>query len=123
AGPGDVKYHPGTSTERPFGPNNSPLSLTANPSHREIADPALLGKVRARQDQHADIVERTKVMPLLIHGDAACAGQGVVAECLGLSGLKGHRTGGSVHFVINNQIGFTTAPMLSRSSPYPTDVA
>ncbi|MFL5077927.1 MAG: 2-oxoglutarate dehydrogenase E1 component, partial [Microvirga sp.] len=85
--------------------------------------PVVLGKVRAKQDQHADIVERTKVMPLLIHGDAAFAGQGVVAECFGLSGLKGHRTGGSVHFIINNQIGFTTYPRYSRSSPYPSDVA
>ena len=69
------------------------------------------------------MVDRSVVMPLLMHGDAAFAGQGVIAECLGLSGLKGHRTGGSMHFVINNQIGFTTAPMFSRSSPYPTDVA
>jgi 2-oxoglutarate dehydrogenase E1 component len=83
----------------------------------------VLGKVRAKQDQLADVVERSKVMPLLIHGDAAFAGQGVVAECFGLSGLKGHRTGGSIHFIINNQIGFTTYPRYSRSSPYPSDVA
>ena len=122
-GSGDVKYHLGTSSDRTFDGNNVHLSLTANPSHLEIADPVVLGKVRAKQDQHADIVERTKVMPLLIHGDAAFAGQGVVAECFGLSGLKGHRTGGSVHFIINNQIGFTTYPRYSRSSPYPSDVA
>ncbi|MFL4992161.1 MAG: 2-oxoglutarate dehydrogenase E1 component [Microvirga sp.] len=122
-GSGDVKYHLGTSSDRTFDGNNVHLSLTANPSHLEIADPVVLGKVRAKQDQHADIVERNKVMPLLIHGDAAFAGQGVVAECFGLSGLKGHRTGGSVHFIINNQIGFTTDPRYSRSSPYPSDVA
>src|SRR3954469_11590501 len=122
-GSGDVKYHLGTSSDRAFDGNNVHLSLTANPSHLEIADPVVLGKARAKQDQHADIVERNKVMPLLIHGDAAFAGQGVVAECFGLSGLKGHRTGGSVHFIINNQIGFTTYPRYSRSSPYPSDVA
>src|SRR5215217_6765566 len=122
-GSGDVKYHLGASSDRSFDDNTVHLSLTANPSHLEIVDPVVLGKVRAKQDQHADIVERTKVMPLLIHGDAAFAGQGVVAECFGLSGLKGHRTGGSVHFIINNQIGFTTDPRYSRSSPYPSDVA
>src|SRR5215212_4491572 len=122
-GSGDVKYHLGSSSDRSFDGNTVHLSLTANPSHLEIVDPVVLGKVRAKQDQHADIVERTKVMPLLIHGDAAFAGQGVVAECFGLSGLKGHRTGGSVHFIINNQIGFTTYPRYSRSSPYPSDVA
>src|SRR3954467_13348087 len=122
-GSGDVKYHLGASSDRSFDDNNVHLSLTANPSHLEIVDPVVLGKVRAKQDQHADVVERTKVMPLLIHGDAAFAGQGVVAECFGLSGLKGHRTGGSVHFIINNQIGFTTDPRFSRSSPYPSDVA
>ena len=122
-GSGDVKYHLGASSDRTFDGNNVHLSLTANPSHLEIVDPVVLGKVRAKQDQLGDIVERAKVMPLLIHGDAAFAGQGVVAECLGLSGLKGHRTGGSVHFIINNQIGFTTYPRYSRSSPYPSDVA
>src|SRR4051795_7896401 len=122
-GSGDVKYHLGASSDREFDGNIVHLSLTANPSHLEISDPVVLGKVRAKQDQHADIVERNKVMPLLIHGDAAFAGQGVVAECFGLSGLKGHRTGGSVHFIINNQIGFTTDPRYSRSSPYPSDVA
>ncbi|AZO80770.1 MULTISPECIES: 2-oxoglutarate dehydrogenase E1 component [unclassified Bosea (in: a-proteobacteria)] len=122
-GSGDVKYHLGASSDREFDGNNVHVSLTANPSHLEIVDPVVLGKVRAKQDQFGDIVERSKVLPLLIHGDAAFAGQGVVAECLGLSGLKGHRTGGSLHFIINNQIGFTTYPRYSRSSPYPSDVA
>ncbi len=123
-GSGDVKYHLGASSDRSFDGNNVHLSLTANPSHLEIVDPVVLGKVRAKQDQHEDAPEsRTSVIPLLIHGDAAFAGQGVVAECLGLSGLKGHRTGGSIHFIINNQIGFTTNPRFSRSSPYPSDVA
>jgi 2-oxoglutarate dehydrogenase E1 component len=123
-GSGDVKYHLGSSSDRSFDGNNVHLSLTANPSHLEIVDPVVLGKVRAKQDQHRDPANhRTSVMPLLLHGDAAFAGQGVVAECLGLSGLKGHRTGGSVHFIINNQIGFTTNPRFSRSSPYPSDVA
>jgi len=122
-GSGDVKYHLGASSDRAFDGNAVHLSLTANPSHLEIVDPVVLGKVRAKQDQLGDIVERIKVMPLLIHGDAAFAGQGVVAECLGLSGLRGHRTGGSVHFIVNNQIGFTTNPRYSRSSPYPSDVA
>jgi 2-oxoglutarate dehydrogenase E1 component len=123
-GSGDVKYHLGASSDRTFDGNNVHLSLTANPSHLEIVDPVVLGKVRAKQDQHGCTPEnRTAVMPLLIHGDAAFAGQGVVAECLGLSGLRGHRTGGSIHFIINNQIGFTTDPRFSRSSPYPSDVA
>jgi len=123
AGSGDVKYHLGASSDRDFDNNRVHLSLTANPSHLEIVDPVVLGKVRAKQDQLHDIVERTKVLPLLIHGDAAFAGQGVVAECFGLSGLKGYRTGGSIHFIINNQIGFTTTPRHSRSSPYPSDTA
>jgi 2-oxoglutarate dehydrogenase E1 component len=123
-GSGDVKYHLGASSDREFDGNNVHLSLTANPSHLEIVDPVVLGKVRAKQDQHGcEPGERTPVLPLLIHGDAAFAGQGVVAECFGLSGLKGHRTGGSIHFVINNQIGFTTNPRYSRSSPYCSDVA
>ena len=123
-GSGDVKYHLGASSDRTFDDNNVHLSLTANPSHLEIVDPVVLGKVRAKQDQHGCAPDnRTAVMPLLIHGDAAFAGQGVVAECLGLSGLRGHRTGGSIHFIINNQIGFTTDPRFSRSSPYPSDVA
>ncbi len=122
-GSGDVKYHLGASSDRDFDSNRVHLSLTANPSHLEIVDPVVLGKVRAKQDQLHDIVERTKVLPLLIHGDAAFAGQGVIAECFGLSGLKGYRTGGSIHFIINNQIGFTTVPRHSRSSPYPSDSA
>ena len=121
-GPGDVKYHLGASSDREFDGNQVHLSLTANPSHLEIVDPVVLGKVRAKQDQLNDYVERVKVMPLLIHGDAAFAGQGVVAECFGLSGLRGHRTGGSLHFIVNNQIDFTTYPRYSRSSPYPSDV-
>ncbi len=123
-GSGDVKYHLGASSDREFDGNKVHLSLTPNPSHLEIVDPVVLGKVRAKQDQHGCTPEdRRAVLPLLLHGDAAFAGQGVVAECLGLSGLKGHRTGGSVHFIINNQIGFTTYPRYSRSSPYPSDVA
>ena len=122
-GSGDVKYHLGASSDREFDNNKVHLSLTANPSHLEIVDPVVLGKVRAKQDQHKDIVERITVLPLLIHGDAAFAGQGVVAECFGMSGIKGHRTGGSLHFIINNQIGFTTYPRYSRSTPYPSDMA
>ena len=121
-GSGDVKYHLGASSDREFDGNKVHLSLTANPSHLEIVDPVVLGKARAKQDQHKDR-QRKSVIPLLIHGDAAFAGQGIVAECLGLSDLKGHRTGGSIHFIINNQIGFTTSPIHSRSSPYPSDVA
>jgi 2-oxoglutarate dehydrogenase E1 component len=123
-GSGDVKYHLGASSDREFDNNKVHLSLTANPSHLEIVDPVVLGKVRAKQDQHGDAPEeRTSVLPLLLHGDAAFAGQGVVAECFGLSDLKGYRTGGSIHFIVNNQIGFTTYPRYSRSSPYPSDVA
>src|SRR6187399_1629544 len=123
-GSGDVKYHLGASSDREFDGNQVHLSLTANPSHLEIVNPVVLGKTRAKQDQHgATREDRTMVMPLLISGDAAFAGQGVIAECFGLSGLRGHRTGGSVHFIINNQIGFTTYPRYSRSSPYPSDVA
>ena len=123
-GSGDVKYHLGASSDREFDGNQVHLSLTANPSHLEIVNPVVLGKVRAKQDQHgATREDRTMVMPLLISGDAAFAGQGVIAECFGLSGLRGHRTGGSVHFIVNNQIGFTTYPRYSRSSPYPSDVA
>lgn len=121
-GSGDVKYHLGASSDREFDENNVHLSLTANPSHLEIVDPVVLGKSRAKQDTLYNH-DRSAVLPLLLHGDAAFAGQGVIAECFGLSGLKGHRTGGSIHFIINNQIGFTTDPRLSRSSPYPSDVA
>ncbi len=123
-GSGDVKYHLGASSDREFDGNKVHLSLTPNPSHLEIVNPVVLGKVRAKQDQlGATPEDRTMVMPLLIHGDAAFAGQGVVAECFGLSALKGYRTGGSLHFIVNNQIGFTTYPRYSRSSPYPSDVA
>jgi len=123
-GSGDVKYHLGASSDREFDNNKVHLSLTPNPSHLEIVDPVTLGKTRAKQDQHgATPEERTMVLPLLMHGDAAFAGQGVVAECFGLSDLKGYRTGGSIHFIVNNQIGFTTYPRYSRSSPYPSDVA
>ncbi len=130
-GSGDVKYHLGASSDREFDGNKVHLSLTANPSHLEIVDPVVMGKARAKQDQifgrkREEVVpleERAKVLPLLLHGDAAFAGQGVVAEVLGLSGLRGHRVAGTLHFIINNQIGFTTNPRFSRSSPYPSDVA
>jgi 2-oxoglutarate dehydrogenase E1 component len=123
-GSGDVKYHLGASSDREFDHNTVHLSLTANPSHLEIVNPVVLGKTRAKQDQlGATPEDRTCAMPLLISGDASFAGQGVIAECFGLSGLRGHRTGGSVHFIVNNQIGFTTYPRYSRSSPYPSDVA
>ncbi len=121
-GSGDVKYHLGASSDREFDGNTVHLSLTANPSHLEAVNPVVLGKVRAKQEQLND-VDRTQVLPLVLHGDAAFAGQGVVAECFGLSGLVGHKTGGTIHVVVNNQIGFTTAPHFSRSSPYPTDIA
>ncbi|WP_370267737.1 2-oxoglutarate dehydrogenase E1 component [Nioella sp.] len=121
-GSGDVKYHLGASSDREFDGNSVHLSLTANPSHLEAVNPVVLGKVRAKQDQLND-VNRTAVLPVLLHGDAAFAGQGVVAEGFGLSGLRGHKTGGTMHIVVNNQIGFTTAPHFSRSSPYPTDIA
>jgi 2-oxoglutarate dehydrogenase E1 component len=122
-GSGDVKYHLGASSDREFDGNRVHLSLTANPSHLEAVNPVVLGKVRAKQDQFGDSAERITVLPILLHGDAAFAGQGVVAECLQLSGIKGHRTGGCLHIIVNNQIGFTTAPHFSRTSPYPTDIA
>ena len=121
-GSGDVKYHLGASSDREFDSNTVHLSLTANPSHLEAVNPVVIGKVRAKQDQYKD-KDRTSVMPILLHGDAAFAGQGVVAECFALSGLRGHKAGGTMHIVVNNQIGFTTAPHFSRSSPYPTDNA
>ncbi len=122
-GSGDVKYHLGTSADREFDGKKVHLSLTANPSHLEAVNPVALGKVRAKQDQLQDQAERRKVLSILLHGDAAFAGQGIVAECLQLSGIRGHRTGGTIHIVVNNQIGFTTAPHFSRTSPYPTDIA
>lgn len=121
-GSGDVKYHLGASSDREFDGNSVHLSLTANPSHLEAVNPVVIGKIRAKQDQNNDS-ERTTAMPILLHGDAAFAGQGVVAECFALSGLRGHKAGGTMHIVVNNQIGFTTAPHFSRSSPYPTDNA
>ena len=121
-GSGDVKYHLGASSDRTFDDNTVHLSLTANPSHLEAVNPVVLGKARAKQDQLKDS-EHERVIPVLLHGDAAFAGQGVVAECFALSGLRGHRAGGTMHLVVNNQIGFTTAPHFSRSSPYPTDNA
>ncbi|MBO6825200.1 MAG: 2-oxoglutarate dehydrogenase E1 component, partial [Sneathiella sp.] len=120
-GSGDVKYHLGTSSDREFDGNNVHMSLTANPSHLEAVNPVVLGKARAKQSQIGSDVGG-QVMPLLLHGDAAFAGQGIVAECFGLSELKGYRTSGTIHFVVNNQIGFTTSPKYSRSSPYPSDV-
>jgi 2-oxoglutarate dehydrogenase E1 component len=123
-GSGDVKYHLGASSDREFDGQKVHLSLTANPSHLEIVNPVVLGKARAKQSPYFRLNgDRSHVMPLLIHGDAAFAGQGVNMECFALMGLKGYRTGGTLHFVINNQIGFTTAPRFSRSSPYPSDVA
>ena len=122
-GSGDVKYHLGASSDREFDHNKVHLSLTANPSHLEASDPVVLGKSRAKQQQLNDKITRASVLPLLLHGDAAFAGQGIVAECFAMSGTKGFRTGGTIHFIINNQIGFTTAPIYSRSSPYPSDVA
>ena len=121
-GSGDVKYHLGASSDREFDGNKVHLSLTANPSHLEAVNPVVLGKARAKGDQFGD-PEHHSVIPVLLHGDAAFAGQGVVAECLQLSGIRGHRTGGTIHIVVNNQIGFTTAPSFSRTSPYPTDIA
>jgi 2-oxoglutarate dehydrogenase E1 component len=121
-GSGDVKYHLGTSADREFDGINVHLSLTANPSHLEIGNPVVLGKVRAKLNQRGDDT-KSSVMGLLIHGDAAFAGQGVVMECFAMSQLEGYGTGGTVHIVINNQIGFTTAPRYSRSGPYCTDVA
>ncbi len=127
-GSSDVKYHMGASSDRSFDGNNVHLSLTANPSHLEIVNPVVLGKTRAKQafqnkGKHEAVPDRSGAVGLLIHGDAAFAGQGVGMECFALMGLKGYKTGGTLHFVINNQIGFTTSPRFSRSTPYPSDVA
>ncbi|WJS97436.1 2-oxoglutarate dehydrogenase E1 component [Novosphingobium humi] len=129
-GSGDVKYHLGTSTDRDFDGIKVHMSLMPNPSHLETVDPIVLGKVRAYQQIRDDIgtdigpgAKHKQVLPVLIHGDAAFAGQGIVWECFGLSGVKGYNTGGCIHFIINNQIGFTTSPQFSRGSPYPSDVA
>ena len=129
AGSGDVKYHLGTSSDRIFDDNKVHISLTANPSHLEAVDPVVLGRVRAKQAHLRSDEGRSRqesfnsVMPILLHGDAAFAGQGIVAECFALSGLRGHKTGGTIHIIVNNQIGFTTSPSFGRSSPYPSDVA
>ncbi|WP_174291039.1 2-oxoglutarate dehydrogenase E1 component [Sphingomonas bacterium] len=122
-GSGDVKYHLGTSTDRDFDGHHVHMSLVANPSHLEAADPVVLGKIRAIQTIAGDLSDHSRSLPVLIHGDAAFAGQGIVWECLGFSGIRGYNTGGCVHFIINNQIGFTTSPQFARSSPYPSDVA
>jgi 2-oxoglutarate dehydrogenase E1 component len=121
-GSGDVKYHLGTSSDREFDGIKVHLSLLPNPSHLEAVDPVVLGKTRAVQTIKGD-VQGDKVLPMLLHGDAAFAGQGVVWECLSFSGLPGYGTGGTIHFIINNQVGFTTSPQFGRSSPYPSDVA
>ncbi|WP_265564301.1 2-oxoglutarate dehydrogenase E1 component [Sphingomicrobium arenosum] len=121
-GSGDVKYHLGTSSDRSFDGNDVHLSLVPNPSHLEAVDPVVLGKSRAIMTIRGDKHGKT-VLPILLHGDAAFAGQGVVAECLMMSGLPGYGTGGTIHFVINNQVGFTTSPQFARSSPYPSDIA
>ena len=118
---GDVKYHLGASSNREFDGNAVHVSLTDNPSHLEAVDPVVLGQTRAKQFFHKDL-KRSKVIPILIHGDAAFAGQGVVAECFAMSGLPGHNTGGTIHIIVNNQIGFTTSPRFARSSPYPSDL-
>ena len=119
---GDVKYHLGASSNREFDGNSVHISLTDNPSHLEAVNPVVLGQVRAKQFFHND-KDRKKVIPVLMHGDAAFAGQGIVAECFAMSGLPGHNIGGTIHIIVNNQIGFTTAPRFARSSPYPSDVA
>ncbi len=122
-GSGDVKYHLGYSTEHttPLG-HTLHLSLAFNPSHLEAVNPVVEGRVRAKQDRDRD-AEHARTMPLLIHGDAAFAGQGLNAEVLNLSALRGYRTGGTLHVVVNNQVGFTTSPSDARSTPYATDIA
>ncbi|WP_379921038.1 2-oxoglutarate dehydrogenase E1 component [Erythrobacter sp. R86502] len=122
-GSGDVKYHLGTSTDREFDGISVHMSLVPNPSHLEAVNPVVLGKARAQQAIRDDLAKKAQVLPVLIHGDAAFAGQGVVWESLSLSGVPGYDTGGCIHFIINNQIGFTTSPKFARSSPYPSDVA
>src|SRR5262249_50913592 len=122
-GRGDVKYHLGYSSDwRTAEGANMHLSLCFNPSHLEFVNPVALGRIRAKQDRDGDS-ERSRAMTLLIHGDAAFAGEGVIQETLNLSQLNGYRTGGTLHIVVNNQIGFTTSPQDGRSSPYATDVA
>jgi 2-oxoglutarate dehydrogenase E1 component len=121
-GSGDVKYHLGSSSDRVFDGRTVHLSLTANPSHLECVNTVCLGKVRAKQRQKNDN-EREKIMALLLHGDAAFVGQGLVPEAFDLSNLVGYKTGGTIHIVVNNQIGFTTSPRFSRTSHYCSDVA
>ena len=121
-GSGDVKYHMGASSDREFDGKTVHLSLAPNPSHLEIVDPVVVGRVRAKQEQRGD-ADRTEVVGILLHGDAAFAGQGIVAECLAMSDTGGYRIGGTIHLIINNQIGFTTAPQYARSSLYCSDVA
>jgi 2-oxoglutarate dehydrogenase E1 component len=122
-GSGDVKYHLGTSTDQEIAGHKVHLSLQPNPSHLEAVDPVVVGKVRARQDTAGDTQRRSSVMAILMHGDAAFAGQGLVYETLAMSQLIGYRTGGTVHVVVNNQIGFTTVPAHAYSGLYCTDVA
>jgi 2-oxoglutarate dehydrogenase E1 component len=122
-GSGDVKYHLGTSTDREFDGIKVHMSLVPNPSHLEAVNPVVLGKVRANQTIRDDLGKHEQVLPVLLHGDAAFAGQGIVWECLGFSGIRGYNTGGCIHFIVNNQVGFTTSPQFARSSPYPSDVA
>jgi 2-oxoglutarate dehydrogenase E1 component len=122
-GSGDVKYHLGTSTDREFDGIKVHMSLVPNPSHLETVDPVVLGKVRATLTMRDDLDEKDQVLPVLLHGDAAFAGQGIVWETLGFQGIRGYATGGCLHFIINNQIGFTTSPQFARNSPYPSDVA
>ena len=123
-GDGDVKYHLGyTSRRTTRGGGEVQISLAANPSHLEAVNPVVMGRARARQRIQNDTEERSKVLPILIHGDAAFIGQGIVAEVLNLSQLQGYRVGGTIHIIVNNQIGFTTLPKDARSSQYATDVA
>ncbi|NBX65461.1 MAG: 2-oxoglutarate dehydrogenase E1 component [Proteobacteria bacterium] len=121
-GSGDVKYHLGASSDRQFSGGTVHVTLTPNPSHLEAVNPVVAGRVRAKQELRKD-KDRRQVMPFLIHGDAAFAGQGLVAETLMMSELRGYKVGGTMHVVVNNQIGFTTMPAYSRSGPYCTDVA
>jgi 2-oxoglutarate dehydrogenase E1 component len=123
SGDGDVKYHLGYSTVREVEGQPVEVRLSANPSHLEAVNPVVEGMARARQRIRKDSTQRQKVLPVLIHGDAAFAGQGIVAETLNMSQLPGYRTGGTVHIIVNNQIGFTTSPADARSSRYCTDVA
>ncbi len=124
-GSGDVKYHLGSSSDREFDGIKVHMSLVPNPSHLEAVNPVVLGKVRANQTIRDDLGkdQHSQVLPVLLHGDAAFAGQGIVWECLGFSGIRGYNTGGCIHFIVNNQVGFTTSPQFARSSPYPSDVA